>query len=196
MVSVDGPFITNPKVWDGGGRVVLWRLTTPRANVRMPDGLRGYGVTWARERQWWPRGSESAVKTARRNTLIVGALGVVLVTAVAWRAARWGQPREYELKSAVVTRLDVQKRTGEIEFIHPRSGRTMTVSADRIPDDCEILVDGKDADLADVRVGDVVDVRGLVNPLDQSVRPHRVHVRRAVPATGPVTASPGGPRTP
>jgi len=138
----------------------------------------------------------SRVSSIHKSALIVAVLAVGAVGAVTWRAAHWARPRQYELKAAVVTQLDVQARRGEIEFVHPKSGRTMTVAAEHIPENCEILVNGRPATLADVRVGDAVAVRGLINPLDGSVQPEWVHVTRpadtAAPASGPapVTAPP------
>lgn len=133
--------------------------------------------------------------TQRKAAILVG-LGVVLVIAVVWRVVLWTQPREYELKSAVVTRLDVPGRSGEIQFVHPKSGRTMFVAADHIPEDCEILINGERATLADVRVGDTVAVRGLVNPLNQSVQPEWVHVTRAADAPGPTTTPAAAQKAP
>lgn len=130
--------------------------------------------------------------TARKRVALWISLGAVAVVAIAWQAARWAQPREYELKSAVVTRLDATTRSGEIQFIHPKSGRTMIVAADHIPEDCEILINGTKATLADVRVGDHVAVRGLVNPRDRAVMPYWVHVTRSegTPTSGAATTRP------
>ncbi len=118
------------------------------------------------------------MSAARRKWAIVIGAGAVLVAAGVWRAVVWAQPRAYELKSAVVTRLDVSARSGEIQFVHPKSGRTTYVGADRIPEDCEIRINGESATLADVQVGDTVAVRGLVYPLSRTVQPQQILVTR------------------
>lgn len=127
-----------------------------------------------------------------RKWAVLAGLGAVLIAAVVWRAILWAQPRAYELKSAVVTRLDVPGRNGEIQFVHPKSGRTAIVGADHIPDTCEILINGEKATLSDVRVGDTVAVRGLVYPLTRAVEPQRILVTRGT--NGP--ASSANPATP
>lgn len=132
----------------------------------------------------------------RRKAVVLIGLGAALVVAVVWRVVLWTQPREYELKSAVVTQLDVQARSGEIQFVHPKSGRTMLVAADHIPEDCEILINGQRATLADVHVGDTVAVRGLVNPLNQSVQPQWVHVTRSSDTPEPTTTPAAAQKAP
>lgn len=125
--------------------------------------------------------------TARKSLLLV-LLGIVVVGAVAWQAWRLAQPRVYTLKSAIITKMDAERRTGEVEFVHPKSGQTMRVTATAIPADCEISINGVPATLADVRVGDVVAVHGTVYS-DQTVKPDWVRVRRNMESTQPATAS-------
>jgi hypothetical protein len=121
--------------------------------------------------------------------------GVIVVAAAAWQVRKLAQPREYELKSATVTKFDAVQRTGEIEFIHPKSGQAMTVTAKDIPPDCVVLINGAQGTLADVRVGDTVAVRGLIYA-DHSVKPQRIRVTRpetttqTAPATAPAALKP------
>ncbi len=135
------------------------------------------------------------ISTPQRKALAVAGLCLVLLGAVGWEVMRWARPRTYELKSAVVTRLDARARSGEIRFVHPKSGRSMHIAAQYIPEGCEILVNGERAALADVRVGDTVSVRGLVNPLTHRVEPQWVHVRRVANSAEP-DFPPTEPHTP
>ena len=130
------------------------------------------------------------MKPGARKALILTVFGVIVAAFVIWQVRRLTQPREYDLKSATVTRLDAAHRSGEIEFIHPKSGRAMKVTATNIPADWVVTVNGTPATLADVHVGDKIAVRGLVY-VDQTVKPQWIRVTRgeattrAVAETGP-----------
>jgi hypothetical protein len=115
-------------------------------------------------------------------------LGIVVLAGSGFYAWRATQPRHYELKRAKIVKLDVAARTGEIEFVHPKSGRTMTVAAHVIPPTCEITIDGQPAALTDVRVGDTVAVGGLIHA-DYSVDPQWVHVTRGGADTQPTAST-------
>ena len=125
--------------------------------------------------------------TTAKKTLVLVGLGVVVAAVVLWQALHMTQPRAFTVRSARIAALDVATRSGEIEFIHPKSGRRTTVTARNIPADCEITIDGRTADVSELRVGDAVAVRGLFYPYDQSARPQAVHVTRASPATQPTS---------
>lgn len=118
-----------------------------------------------------------------------------MVAAIGWQVAKLARPREYELKSATITKLNTATRSGEIEFIHPKSGRTQKVSAQHIPEDCEVLINGQPAELSDVQVGDTVAVRGLVYP-DYTVEPRWVRVTRQAPQSQPAATQPATPDSP
>ena len=135
------------------------------------------------------------VTPVARKALMLSVFGVIVVAAAAWQVRRLAQPREYEAKFATVTKFDAAQRSGEIEFIHPKNGQVMTVTAKDIPPDCVVLINGTQGTLADVRVGDTVAVRGLIYA-DHSVKPQRIRVTRpetatqSAPATAPATPSP------
>jgi hypothetical protein len=135
------------------------------------------------------------VTRVARKAVILTLFGVIVVALAAWQVRRLAQPHEYELKTATVTKFDAAQRSGEIEFIHPKNGQAMTVTAKDIPPDCLVLINGVQATLADVRVGDTVAVRGLIYA-DQSVKPQRIRVTRpetttqSAPATAPATPKP------
>lgn len=128
---------------------------------------------------------------------------MVVVAGVGLYARKLARPREFELKSATITKLDFERRGdeivvahGEIEFVHPKSGQKMTVSG-VIPADCPIQVNGEPGRLAELRIGDRIAVRGTL-ALDRSIRPQWVSVQRDVAASQPgaVTARPFEPRAP
>jgi hypothetical protein len=123
------------------------------------------------------------VTSAARKTLIVTLIGVAVTAVVAWQVVALLQPRKYAIESATIISLDPQTRRGEIAFVHPKSGSTMTV-AGQIAPDCEITINGVPAALQDLRVGDTVAVSGTVYA-DHTVRPDWVRVRRDPPAATP-----------
>jgi hypothetical protein len=133
--------------------------------------------------------------TTRKIALLVG-LGALVVALLAWQIVRLTRPRPFHLQSARITQLDRATRSGELEFVHPKSGRTTTVTARNIPADCAVSIDGVRADLSDLRVGDIVAVRGLFYPADQSARPQEIRATRppatapSVPAAAPVAGTP------
>ena len=123
--------------------------------------------------------------TTARKTLVLVGLGVVVVALLGWQITRLTQPRPFSIQSARITKLDVAARSGEVEFVHPKSGRLTTVTARNIPPDCEVSIDGSRADVSELRVGDAAAVSGLFYPWDQSARPQSIHVTRPAPATSP-----------
>lgn len=125
--------------------------------------------------------------TSKLNkSMTIGGIVVVLIGLLVWQAIRMTRPRQYTLENATITRLDLATREGEIEFVHPKSGRTIPVTG-QIPPDCPITIDGKPADLADVRVGDKVSVCGLIY-VDYSLKPLWVHVTRTGATSQPTTS--------
>jgi hypothetical protein len=134
------------------------------------------------------------VTTSARKKLvivIVGVLALALIARYVWKLTR---PRTGEITDARIVSIDVPKRMAQVEFIHPRSGRPLTLSG-TVPEGCEITIDGAPARIEDLRVGDVAAVRGTVYA-DRSVRPEWVRVTRARPTsatTGPTTTSATAP---
>lgn len=128
------------------------------------------------------------MKSSAKKGLLLAILGVVVVGGVAWQAWRMAKPRAYTLKSATITKMDAERRTGEVEFVHPKTGQTMRVTAANIPPECEVRINGVPATLADVRVGDTVAVHGTLY-YDQTVKPDWVRVTRPVAATQTAPAS-------
>jgi hypothetical protein len=136
---------------------------------------------------------ERSVAAKTRKTLLLIVLGVVVLGLVAWQASRALRPREYTLQNARLVKLDVAARTAEIEFVHPKSGRTQALNG-RVPDDCPITINDQPATLEQLRPGDVAAVRGTVYS-DRVVQAQWVKVTRSAsqparPATAPSTPSP------
>jgi hypothetical protein len=135
--------------------------------------------------------ADSTAKPGNQKVLIAAVLGVIVVGAVAWNASRALRTGTFDLETAKVVSLDVDKRTAEIEFIHPKTGRTMKATG-TVPPDCDIAIDGKPASLADVRIGDVGSLRAVSH--GKSVEARRVRIRRATSNSAPASqpASPSG----
>jgi hypothetical protein len=139
------------------------------------------------------------VKPAARKALILCGLAVTVAAGLAVYARHLARPREYELKSATIIKLEFQCQNerivsarGVLEFVHPKSGQAMSVTG-TIPADCPIFVDDAPAQLSDLRVGDQVAVRGTVFA-DRSITPQWVRVQRSAaaretPASAPSTPS-------
>jgi len=125
------------------------------------------------------------VTQTTKKVLVVGIIVVVVAGVASWRAVRRRPaPRTREITGATIRTLDVARQMAEVEFAHPKTGRRIRLTGTLAPG-CEILVDGQPATLADLQVGDLVDVRGTVYP-DYSVQADRVCVYRALSDTSPV----------
>lgn len=104
-----------------------------------------------------------AILAHARKVIALSALGVVLLGTVGWRLfGAHEPPRVRELAQVTITALDAGARTAEIAFTHPKTGRVVRL-AGAVPADCEILLNGTPARLADLRVGDTAAVRGLIH---------------------------------
>ena len=128
------------------------------------------------------------MKPVATKGLLLALLGVIVVGGIAWQVWRLSRPRIYTLKFATITKMDAAQRTGEVEFVHPKSGQTMRVTAANIPAECEVSINGAPAMLADIRVGDTVSVHGTLYA-DQSVKPDWIRVKRSTDTTQPATAT-------
>ncbi len=117
------------------------------------------------------------------RTVVIIAVIVVVVAIAAWQAARALRPRNLRIESARITKFDPVTRKGEIEFVHPKSGRTMTVSGS-VAESCTITINGAPATIADVQVGDVATVEGVVFAT-RTVEAHSVSIERSQPEAQP-----------
>ena len=129
-----------------------------------------------------------------RKAILLVVIGVVVLAAVWWQVWRQTRPRIYLLKAATITKLDPLARTAEIEFTHPKSGRTMRVPSS-IPADCQIYINDTPATLTDLRVGDSVSGQVVIY-YDQSVKPNWVRVKRPAADSAPASAPAEATRQP
>ncbi len=67
-----------------------------------------------------------------------------------------------EMGNGTIRSLDPVKRQASVEVILPATGTTRELQGDIAPD-CAIEIDGKPAALADLRVGDSVQVRARID---------------------------------
>ncbi|MBK9118359.1 MAG: hypothetical protein IPM18_01990 [Phycisphaerales bacterium] len=129
------------------------------------------------------------MKLTSPRYIILAALALLIV---AWAGIFVSQSlgaREYTVPEATITKLDVATRTGEIQFIHPQKGHTITLLTQRIPDDCEITINNRAATLAEVRVGDLAEIVGLAYA-DRTVVPLRVRITRDSTQEGDTVPAP------
>jgi hypothetical protein len=95
--------------------------------------------------------------------------------AVGWQVRRATRAREYTLRDARIVAIDPANGAGEIEFVHPRTGQTVRVTAS-MPPECDLTIDGRPATATDIRVGDRLSVRCTIRR-NQAV-PHWVRIVR------------------
>lgn len=86
--------------------------------------------------------------------VLVGAI-VVLVTVVAVLGRRSGS--EAKPVNGVMTYVDAAKRLGAAEILDPRTNVQREMLGE-FPPDCVITINGKPAELSDLRIGDKVKV--------------------------------------
>lgn len=60
-----------------------------------------------------------------------------------------------------VLAIDVASRKAAMEFTHPKTGKTFQLDG-HVPPECDIQIDGKPAQLTDLKVGETIDVFGTL----------------------------------
>lgn len=116
-------------------------------------------------------------------------VGCTVLSAAAVRHMRHnGDGRVREI-SGTIKELDVAGRVAVISIQHPKTGDVISVRG-AIPPECEILIDGRAAELSALAVGDSGTVLGTVFG-DGRVIPHRVRISREAPALPADLPSPG-----
>jgi hypothetical protein len=134
----------------------------------------------------------------RNKHLIVGLVIVAAVGITGWEIFRPGEPpRVRELTGAEITALDPAAGSAEIEFAHPKTGKLMRLHG-TVGEECEILLNGEPVTVADLQVGDTVDVRGRIHQsfTDVTVEALWVSARREVASSAPEADSETSPPTP
>lgn len=112
-------------------------------------------------------------KSVRIGLFVVLSVGVLGGGVV----YRYSQPIEREVEGRIVT-LDAAARTATLEFKHPKTGESITLAGDVTPT-CDIRIDGQAAQLADLKVGEKVKVKGRMYRLSNEVHAERVTANRA-----------------
>lgn len=101
---------------------------------------------------------------ANANSSGVKAFGLIGLVAVLIAGGiymyRVAQPIEKTIRGKIVA-MDVAARTGTFEIVHPKTGETFEL-AGSVPVECEIIIDGKPAKLADLKVGEDLEATGLL----------------------------------
>ena len=90
---------------------------------------------------------------SRRQYLIAGA-ALIVVVVLAW--LRSGSAAT-EFGSGTITAIDTAGRLASIEVVIPSTGATRELTGS-VPENCVIEIDGKTAQLHDLRVGEHVSV--------------------------------------
>lgn len=109
---------------------------------------------------------------ASRASAYVAAGVVVLLSLFAY-GLRLVEPRVRELEGRI-ERIDVATRQAALELRHPRTG-TLIRASGAVEADCVIEIDGRNAELAELRPGDRIRVTVEFHPIGG-----QIVVRRAV----------------
>ncbi len=145
------------------------------------------------------RYKRKTVKTRSLRTITIVCAAILIgVIVLALIVLKVTGPRDYTLPSAKVVAIDANTRTGTVEFVERKSGKTITARA-VVPDDCEIKIDGQPATINDVHLGDKISAYVTYYWFSGRAVAHWVHVdrtRSAVPASGPAAASASAPAAP
>jgi hypothetical protein len=126
------------------------------------------------------------VTAAQRKLLIIVVICTAVVAIVAMVVQRAVAPREYTIRTATITAIDAATRTGTIEFVHPKSGQKMSVTAS-IPPESPITINGAPGRFEDVHIGDQIEARGRYAMGRTTAL--SVKVTRSTAATGPAPAT-------
>lgn len=120
-----------------------------------------------------------------KNRKLILAVAVVVVLAGGWAGYQWlkYRPRQRDVEGTV-TWVDADQRKASIEFIadwdNERKEKTATV-----PEDCEILLNGEPADLAQIRAGDQASVKAIYYRKTKELELLEVKVTRPESPTSP-----------
>lgn len=126
--------------------------------------------------------------TGSNRTIRIAAFVVIAaVVVICGYGYRMMRPIEREVSGRIVA-IDAASRRAELEFAHPKTGQIIRLAGD-VPPDCEVRIDGRPAELADLRPGDNVVVFGSLYRLTGSVTAKWVRATRNT-ATSPVATNP------
>lgn len=129
-----------------------------------------------------------------RTRIVVAVIGLLALAALGLYSARSSLSTAVRTVSGVITQLDVPTRAAAMEITLPRTGKTVEIKGQVAPD-CEIRIDGAAGTLADLKVGDAVEVTGAFSR-SRTVTAQRVLVRRAAMGSATQAAPVPPPPTP
>jgi hypothetical protein len=101
-----------------------------------------------------------ASATFRRRVVAAAGIGVAAVVAIS--LALQGATGTAHTVEGIVSHIDLSTRTAAIELIQKKTGLPIEVSS-QVPPNCDIRIDGRPADLADLRVGQRVRVHARLH---------------------------------
>jgi len=96
-----------------------------------------------------------------KTRLAVAVVGAVIVLGVASWIANTKANKPPRERRGIITKVDYASRKGSLKFVHPKTNDAIEVPGEIAPD-CVIEIDGKPAQITDVRVGDSAIVRASV----------------------------------
>lgn len=119
--------------------------------------------------------------------IVIVAAGVVVAIVLGVGVVRYVTAGQVHTIYGTITRIDVQTRKASIEYVHPKTGRTLQIDG-TVPRDCDIQIDGEPASLSDLRVGEQAEVEGTIHR-DMTISANWVRVTRSAgaAATAPAT---------
>lgn len=123
-----------------------------------------------------------------RQTRTIVVIAVVVAVAVGYFIFV-NMPRVFDVEGTI-TWIDPEKNEASIEFLASWSGKIHEITG-RVPTDCEILLNGEPATLADLEAGDSAKVKAEYVRKTKTIRPLRVQVTR--PAGSTPTPAPDSP---
>jgi hypothetical protein len=129
---------------------------------------------------------------SKRGFIVVAGFAVfaVLIAVVSLNQP----PEKVRTVSGQIVSIDAASRTAALEIVHPKTGEKLQLEG-QVPLDCNIVIDGRPASLADLRPGERVEVAGIIHR-DRTLSANRVRVSRtgaaqsSQPSSGPAASQP------
>lgn len=111
-----------------------------------------------------------------RKMVVLVLVGIVVVVSLGIGVVRRMTDMQVRTISGTIMSIDVQARTASIEFVHPKTGRTLQIDG-TVPPGCDISIDGRPASMEDLRVGEQAEVEGTIHR-DMTISVNWVRVSR------------------
>ena len=111
-----------------------------------------------------------------KNTVVLILVGIVVVVSLGIGVVRRMTDMQVRTISGTIMSLDAQARMASIEFVHPKTGRTLQIDG-TVPPGCDIRIDDEPADMDDLRIGEQAEVEGTIHR-DMTISVNWVRVSR------------------